>query len=234
MVCHKEHSNKEKNFKNTEDSQRSNNKVSTTNLDPKDSGVFFRCIRCSQAVHESCMPFLNEEETLEDKMESYRESWNCHLCLKWEDNVDKILTYRKLPVNINKEGSTETLESQVTFQSEDINADSDNIEDYEFLVKFKDLSYLQVEWVPGPWLYGVSPTKYNNYIKLQPEPLTKEEVIQSYWTKIHRILDVQFKSEVTLREQLQKGHKHLGRGVPVQAYVKWKGLNYLDGKFFFL
>ncbi|CAG8749878.1 9903_t:CDS:1, partial [Funneliformis mosseae] len=90
------------------------------------------------------------------------------------------------------------------------------------------MSYLQVEWVPGPWVYGISPTKYNYYIRSQPEPLTKEEAIKSYWTEIHRILDVQFKNEVTLREQLVNKHKNLGKGVPVQAYVKWRGLNYAD------
>jgi hypothetical protein len=232
MICYKEHSSKENNSKNINDSEKSN-KDSTSNLDSEDSQVFFRCLYCSQAVHESCIPSLDGEKILKDKMESYRESWRCHLCLKWEDKVDKILTYRKIPASDNKEGSMEISESQDTPQSEDINVDSDNIEDYEFLVKFEDLSYLQVEWVPGPWLYGTSQSKYNNYIKLQPEPLTKEEVIQNNWTKIHRILDVQFKSEVTLREQLIKGQKNFGRGTPVQAYVKWKGLNYFDGIIFF-
>ena len=63
--------------------------------------------------------------------------------------------------------------------------------------------------------------------------MTREEVIQEDWLKIHRILDVQFKSEITLREQLAKGQKSLGRGTPVQALVKWKGLNYFDGKYIF-
>ncbi|CAI2172775.1 10525_t:CDS:10 [Funneliformis geosporum] len=223
MVCHKEPSNKEKNSESDEDLQRPIKDVAIS-LDPEDSQVFFRCLRCSQAIHESCLPFLNEEESLSEKMQSYRESWNCHLCLKWEDKIDKILTFRKISVNSNKEGSMEVSRSQI----EEINADSDNIEDYEFLVKFEDVSYLQVEWVPGPWVFGISPTKYNNYVKSQPDPLTKEEAIKSYWTKIHRILDVQFKNEVTLREQLENRHKNLGKGVPVQAYVKWRGLNYAD------
>jgi chromodomain-helicase-DNA-binding protein 4 len=229
MICHEESYNKENDNSKSKGDSKKSNKVSTSNLDPDDSQVFFRCLYCTQAAHESCLPFLNEEKTLKDKMISYRESWKCHLCLKWEDKVDKILTYRKVPADKNME--TSEPQDTPTPQSEDINSDSDNIEDYEFLVKFKDLSYLQVEWVPGPWLYGVTPNKYNVYIKSQPEQLTKEEVIQEDWTKIHRILDVQFKSEVTLRDQLTKGQKNLGRGAPVQAYVKWKGLNYFDGKY---
>lgn len=233
MICHEEsYSRENNNSKSKEDSKKSN-KVSTSNLDPDDSQVFFRCLYCTQAAHESCLPFLDEEKTLKDKMVSYRESWKCHLCLKWEDKVDKILTYRKVPADKNNV-SMEISESQDTpTPQSDLNSDSDNIEDYEFLVKFKDLSYIQVEWVPGPWLYGVNPNKYNVYIKSQPEQLTKEEVIHEDWTKIHRILDVQFKSEITLRDQLTKGQKNLGRGALVQAYVKWKGLNYFDGKYLF-
>ncbi|CAB4382994.1 unnamed protein product [Rhizophagus irregularis] len=229
MICHEESYGKENNNSKSKEDSKKSNKVSTSNLDPDDSQVFFRCLYCTQAAHESCLPILNEEKTLKDKMISYRESWKCHLCLKWEDKVDKILTYRKVPADKNNV-SMEISESQdtPTPQSEDISSDSDNIEDYEFLVKFKDLSYIQVEWVPGPWLYGVNPNKYNIYIKSQPEQLTKEEVIHEDWTKIHRILDVQFKSEITLRDQLTKGQKNLGRGALVQAYVKWKGLNYFD------
>ncbi|GBC07986.1 hypothetical protein RclHR1_07830013 [Rhizophagus clarus] len=232
MICHEESYSKENNNSNSKEDSKKSNKVSTSNLDSDDSQVFFRCLNCTQAAHESCLPFLNEEKTLKDKMISYRESWKCHLCLKWEDKVDKILTYRKAPTDKDKVSpvSPEIPESQdtPTPQSEDISSDSDNIEDYEFLVKFKDLSYIQVEWVPGPWLYGVTPNKYNVYIKSQPEQLSEEEVVQKDWTKIHRILDVQFKSEITLREQFTNGQKNLGRGVPVQAYVKWKGLNYFD------
>ncbi|CAG8601442.1 2670_t:CDS:10, partial [Acaulospora morrowiae] len=191
--------------------------------------VLFRCFRCYLGMHQQCLPPLNNEKTIEDKMKFYRRKWTCHFCHKWEYNIDKILTFRYTSTK-GKDNDDSLMEIDNLLLFDEFNA----YFEVEFLVKFEDLSYRNVEWVPGPWLMGVAPAKFRNFIKSEPEPLPVETVIHSDWTKVDRVLDVEYEDGKTLRDLLnsmtskKKSKKSSGKTKIKSALIKWKGIKYSD------
>ncbi|CAG8606189.1 11841_t:CDS:2, partial [Acaulospora colombiana] len=160
--------------------------------------LLFRCTRCHLAAHRQCIPPLYDEQDLNEKMVYYRSKWTCHFCHKWEYNIDKILTFRRIPTEDDGDNtlSMEIDDNPIPFE------ESDEFFETEYLVKFEDTSYRNVEWVPGPWLMGVAPGKFRNFIKSDPEQLPVEVVIHSDWTKVDRVLDVEYEDGKTLRDLL--------------------------------
>ncbi|CAG8659168.1 10261_t:CDS:2, partial [Racocetra fulgida] len=71
----------------------------------------------------------------------------------------------------------------------------------EALVKFKDRSYL---------------------------PLNEEDVIPREWLKIHRVLDVEYSNNKTLRDKLSSRKGGAGVETMKRAFIKWKGLKYIE------
>ncbi|RIB13901.1 P-loop containing nucleoside triphosphate hydrolase protein [Gigaspora rosea] len=197
---------------NEEDAMSSSSSIS----DPY-SNLFFRCNRCSLTLHERCLPSVNEDDSHELKMEFYRNKWNCHLCNRWSWEIDRILTYRYISEQSGEQSSILD-ESNTLMKASEI----------EVLVKFKDLSYRKVEWVPGYWLMNVSILKYRNFVKTRPVPLSEEEVIPREWLKIHRVLDVEYSNNKTLREKLSSRRSGSGAETMKRAFIKWKGLKYSE------
>lgn len=179
--------------------------------------LLFRCNRCSLSIHERCLPSLNEDDSHELKMEFYRNKWNCHLCNRWNWEIDRILTYRYISEQSGEQSSILD-ESNTLMKASEI----------EVLVKFKDLSYRKVEWVPGYWLMNVSILKYRNFVKTRPVPLSEEEVIPREWLKIHRVLDVEYSNNKTLREKLSSRRGGSSVETMKRAFIKWKGLKYSE------
>ncbi|CAG8456212.1 5567_t:CDS:10 [Dentiscutata erythropus] len=178
--------------------------------------LLFRCNRCSLTMHERCLPALNEDDSPELTIELYRERWNCHLCDRWSWEIDKILTYRFIS---EKSGESSILDESNTLMK---------ASEIEVLVKFKDRSYRKVEWVPGYWLMNVSVLKYRYFVKTRPVPLSEEEVIPREWLKIHRVLDVEYSNNKTLREKLSSRKSGAGVETMKRAFIKWKGLRYIE------
>jgi len=101
----------------------------------------------------------------------------CDRCLCWNAGIQKILTYRE-----KEDGKR------------------------EFLIKFKNTSYLHIDWVPEDWIKTINEMKYNNFInevkkannyaamygKPSVWPKSEYDVINPEFYKVEMILDLEF------------------------------------------
>ncbi|CAG8686355.1 2481_t:CDS:2, partial [Ambispora leptoticha] len=180
--------------------------------------TFFRCHRCYYTAHYRCLQPLkgelrmNSDTSLERWIKMYRKDCKCIECLTWDYEIDKILTYEVVP-KIKKGKNV-------------AKASIDN--DRRYLVKFKQRSYRKVDWVSERWLMNVSPSLFRSFKKKNLPPLRKEDVIQSEWTKVDRVLDVFYENDAMLAniEFANKSEEEASIYQVKQAYVKWQGLTY--------
>ncbi|KAJ3281257.1 hypothetical protein HK104_000118 [Borealophlyctis nickersoniae] len=107
--------------------------------------------------------------------------WECDGCEAALGEIDKILTWRA-----PRDGHR------------------------EYLVKWKDVSYRDLHWVSGPWLDAFAKASLRAFLRNDPQPLKKDQVVNPQWLKIDRILDINTEKV-----------KHW-------MYVKWCGLGYED------
>ncbi|KAI8084780.1 P-loop containing nucleoside triphosphate hydrolase protein [Halteromyces radiatus] len=138
-------------------------------------------------------------------------------------DIETLLTW--LPVNTNEEPTTtllpcvNTKNPCTTDEDKSYRKNNDNTHRLDsttknrvFLVKWKDISYRHLDWVPETWLAGVSPMKYNNYLKKHYDqyPIKVEDAVPFYWKVIDRVLDT---------KQSQSGHVKM-------VFAKFRGLAY--------
>jgi hypothetical protein len=234
-----------------------------------DSLVFFRCYRCSFVVHNHCLPSLDDDEGKSIKrkkrqtdkgelLEIYRKKWKCKDCLKWDHEVDRILTYKWCAVEDNDaEGEPENCagksidnielvemqdkESDPLADSTEKNNDAPDFKDTRsspsvrrlFLIKFKDLSYRHVTWVPESWLSNVNASMIRGFLKRYPDiPPSMEEALPEEWKKVDRVLDVEFKNGKKLYNVMFTKTEVDFQSVKEvkRAFIKWQGLHYDEGK----
>ncbi|PWY97239.1 hypothetical protein BCV70DRAFT_167309 [Testicularia cyperi] len=133
----------------------------------------FRCARCSRCAHYECMakdrPELDGIATVAETVQ--KEGWLCKDCHRWGP-VETIVAWRPLNPRL---WSDETMKERSYAELSPKEALA-----REYLVKFKDVSYRNVEWVPHDWLSIVSTSLLGHYLRKGSRlELEAPEVVES-------------------------------------------------------
>jgi chromodomain-helicase-DNA-binding protein 4 len=184
--------------------------------------ILFRCINCRRGFHFEHLPPLSEDatevETVEDirdlRFAEYSQTWKCKECQDVPAKVQTLVAWR--PANINK---------YIPGQPLDLISDDNK----EYLVKWEDLSYFRCTWMPGAWVWGVTPgrtrtafARRNEGSNSQPK-MSQDDAIPEEFLRMEIVLDVKYSSHVsTHTEEIDKA-----RVTEVEeVYVKFQGLGY--------
>ena len=186
--------------------------------------LLFRCVICYRAFHmhhliakaeDAPLDAANEEQIATDRFSEYCQDWSCFQCVTAPAEVEALIAWRP----INEEAYVSGSSTEVT--KEDAK---------EYLVKWKQMSYLKSTWMPGPWVWGVTSgsmrkafarrNNQNNLPKMSFEDAIPEE---------HLRVDIVFDVEYTNVVKVQVEKVDLARIREVRrALVKFKGLGYED------
>ena len=187
------------------------------------NNVLFRCVLCHRAFHwhhlpprgdsgllaESSDESSDEIALAAERFSEYSKAWSCHDCDNAPAEIDSLVAWR--PIDIN---------SYIPGQG-DLNED-----EKEYLVKYKDLSYFACNWMPGPWVWGVtSPIMRKAFMKRdghQPKMRTEDAIPEEYF-RVDIVFDVEYTNVVKLHEEaVDKARIKEVKKV----LVKFKGLGY--------
>jgi chromodomain-helicase-DNA-binding protein 4 len=98
--------------------------------------------------------------------------------------------------------------------------------DKEYLIKWKQMSYFQVKWVPGDWVYSqASPATMIAFFKSpksENPAMTTAEAVPEENLRVDNVFDVEYIDEP--QSQADRANAEMVRN----AYVKFKGLTYED------
>lgn len=189
--------------------------------------VMFRCATCNRAWHMHHLPnrktahsgdsdeeALSEKELAQKRFDLYHRSWICKDCVENQQQVDTLVAWRPTDQDSYIPGTklSKLRESQK-----------------EYLVKWKNQSYLRCTWMPGTWLWGIcsanTRTKFTKKPENQLPRMTTKDAIPEEFYRIDIVFDVRYTSVVrNSSEQID-----LARVKEVDtAFVKFKGLGYED------
>ncbi|KAF9903864.1 hypothetical protein EC991_003241 [Linnemannia zychae] len=221
---------------------------STPELTIEPPTILFRCFRCTYSAHDKCLkrlssmdPGINQTEIVRQ----YRKDWKCHQCLEWDMELDLILAFRDVPI---QPSTTPTTAPNTTNDTQDAdvemlvvdtpNASTPNLSEAtikdgstfpqapnttrELLIKWKNMSYRKLTWVPAYWVSQVvSPAKIKSFWKKTPGPAEISDVVPAEWLQVDKVLDVIFDTEYDGSEDDMDALDHIQ-----SVFVKWKSLDY--------
>ncbi|PGH20764.1 hypothetical protein AJ80_03525 [Polytolypa hystricis UAMH7299] len=191
------------------------------------NNVMFRCASCNRAWHMSHLPPLqsrtsqraldddsNEPQDIADgRFQEYsHRHWTCNDCAHMPGEIETIVAWRPVDLNTYTPGYT-----------------SDMMEEgaKEYLLKWKKLSYFQVSWMPGPWVWAMANTAMRRAFArkgLKPKMIAQDAVPEEY-LQVDIIFDVKYSNVVSNRTY----DIDMARIKEVdKMYVKYKGLMYED------
>jgi hypothetical protein len=212
--------------------------------------ILFRCFRCTYTAHDKCLKRLSTMEPGVSQTEiirQYRKDWKCHQCLEWDMELDLILAFRDVPIQLPSAStpiSTDTQDADVEMQladtpnpstpslSESTTKDGNTFPQApnttrELLIKWKNMSYRKLTWVPAYWVSQVvSPAKIKSFWKRTPAPAEISDVVPQEWLQVEKVLDVIFDTEYDGSEDDMDALDHIQ-----SVFVKWKSLDYDQCKF---
>ncbi|KAF9197606.1 hypothetical protein BGZ49_001880, partial [Haplosporangium sp. Z 27] len=201
--------------------------------------ILFRCFRCTYTAHDKCLkPHSSMDKGLDRAqiVKYYRKDWKCHQCLEWDRELDQILAFRDVPIrkadSSTVDGDTEMTSAESTKPEEAISSESTAKDSSAFpqapntmrelLIKWKNMSYRKVTWVPSYWVSQVvSPVKIKSFWRKTLGPLEVSDVVLPQWTQVEKILDVVFDADYSGTEDDMDALDHIQ-----SVFVKWKGLEY--------
>ncbi|KAF9954579.1 hypothetical protein BGZ72_004467 [Mortierella alpina] len=201
--------------------------------------VLFRCFRCTYTAHDHCLkPMSTMEKGIEQSqiIRHYRKDWKCHQCLEWDSELDQILAFRDVPifkaiVTPQEDGDTDLVMADSSKSemnvAESASKDGSTFPQAsnttrELLVKWKNMSYRKVTWVPSYWVSQVvSSVKIKSFWKRTAGPAEISDVIMDEWTQVEKILDVRFDGEYDGNGDDMDALDHIQ-----SVFVKWKSLDY--------
>lgn len=189
--------------------------------------VMFRCATCNRAWHLHHLPNrktahsgdsdeedLDEKQVAQKRFDLYHRSWICKDCVENQHAVDALVAWRPTDQDSYLPGTTisKLQESQK-----------------EYLVKWKNQSYLRCTWMPGTWLWGIasanSRAAFSKRSENQLPRMTIKDAIPEEYYRIDIVFDVRYTSVVRNSSE----GIDLARVKEVDsAYVKFKGLTYED------
>ena len=185
--------------------------------------VLFRCTKCYRACHMHHLPpkgrnsndSKDEEEVADARFDEYTEDWQCKDCVDAPGEVDTLVAWR--PTNMDRYEPGQT---------------TDVIEEdaKEYLVKWKKMSFFKVQWMAGPWVWGIAASvtlkafaKKDGFSNLPK--MSIEEAVPEDFLRIDIVLDVEYTNIVNApSEKVAKARIKEVRKV----FVKFKGLGYED------
>ncbi|PLB40109.1 putative chromatin remodeling complex subunit (Chd3) [Aspergillus candidus] len=166
--------------------------------------ILSRCAVCYRAFHFNHLSVEPDE------------NWQCHDCSSAPGEVAGLVAWRpaaaKYPAGFT--------------------ADTVNEVDKEYLVRWKEMSYLHTTWMPGSWVWGtISHTMRRAFLRnpknFTPH-MTAEEAIPEDFYRVDIVFDVKYAEDLddgSLDDPAQEADIARIDKV-VKAYVKFKGLTY--------
>ncbi|KAG0298177.1 hypothetical protein BGZ96_001722 [Linnemannia gamsii] len=207
--------------------------------------ILFRCFRCTYTAHDKCLKRMSTMEpgvSQTEVIRQYRKDWKCHQCLEWDMELDLILTFRDVPIQLpltSTSTAADTQDADVEMQlvdtpnpstpslSESTTKDGSTFPQApnttrELLIKWKNMSYRKLTWVPAYWVSQVvSPAKIKSFWKRTPGPAEISDVVPQEWLQVEKVLDVIFDTEYDGSEDDMDALDHIQ-----SVFVKWKSLDY--------
>ena len=187
------------------------------------SNVLFRCTACFQAFHFEHLPPRKENlfeidddaQKAEKRWTEYCEDWTCNDCRNAKAAVGGLIAWRP------KKPDTYIYGIGVEDMVED---------DKEYLIKWHNKSYNQSEWMPGPWVWGVTHKSMRIAFARRddgrcPPKMRTEDAIPEDYLRVDIVFQVEYNNIVQDRIE----EVDLARVTEVEkAQVKFKGLGYED------
>ncbi|GAA5998174.1 uncharacterized protein JCM10292_002374 [Rhodotorula paludigena] len=141
-------------------------------------GLMFRCSRCKRVAHYGCLENDDPGLTFEQHAQSYADWAICHDCYNYNVPLDAILAWAEadpLPGDDKDdiEADDEVVEQVVGERKIDqktkkvvlIPSAKDLRANAKYLVKWKDMSYRHLDWVPHAFLAAAYPAKLSNFLQ---------------------------------------------------------------------
>lgn len=156
--------------------------------DAFDKAIMFRCLRCEKNAHMSCLIHHYAKEfgnAATVSVSAFTKQWSCVDCMRWDADIENILTWRDVEVVVGEDVKEEKTEDEDMTDAEpvDVELKKENPEDTEmldaesagekvevekavvvaaptrkereYLVKFQELSHIHNTWVPEYWLHSI-------------------------------------------------------------------------------
>ncbi|GAA5884888.1 hypothetical protein JCM6882_007139 [Rhodosporidiobolus microsporus] len=139
-------------------------------------GLMFRCGKCKRIAHYGCLENDEPQWSFEQHVQSYFDWQICHDCYNFNVPLDAILAWAEAdPLPVGKddvESDDEVVEKVVgerrvdakTQKVYDIPSAKDLRANAKYLVKWQDMSYRHLEWVPHAWLSASHYAKLSNFL----------------------------------------------------------------------
>ncbi|GAA5949876.1 hypothetical protein JCM10213_005794 [Rhodosporidiobolus nylandii] len=140
-------------------------------------GLMFRCSKCKRISHYGCLENEEPEWTFQQHCQSYFDWQICHDCYNFNVPLDAILAWA--PADPLPQGDKDDIESddeivekivgekrvdEKTKQVYEIPAAKDPRANAKYLVKWVDMSYRHLAWVPHAYLMAAYPAKLANFL----------------------------------------------------------------------
>jgi len=144
-----------------------------------EANVLFRCVGCQRGYHFHHLPVLKSssdqdmpiEQLRSKRLKQYGRSWQCKDCSDAPAKVQTLVAWRPL--------SREKAEGRTV---EELDED-----EKEYLIKWEDRSYFQCSWMPGSWVWGVTPAvmrkaffRRGEGVNSRPKWTTEEAIPEEY------------------------------------------------------
>ncbi|GAA5857411.1 hypothetical protein JCM8547_002265 [Rhodosporidiobolus lusitaniae] len=155
-------------------------------------GLMFRCSKCKRVAHYGCLENDEPEWTFEQHCQSYADWQICSSCYNYNVPLDAILAWKEgdNPVGGDKgdiESDDEAVEQIIGSKRVDektkktyiIPSAKDMRANALYLVKWQEMSYRHLEWVPHAWLAASHSMRLSNFLqtgsKVSFEPVKEDE-----------------------------------------------------------
>ncbi|KAF2170286.1 hypothetical protein M409DRAFT_52019 [Zasmidium cellare ATCC 36951] len=182
--------------------------------------VLFRCMGCYRAFHFEHLPSLTDMMDLdgnadpEQRFREYSHEWKCKECKEMPAKVSGLIAWKPVDDDLyDNEAGFEGLNEQ----------------DKAYLVRWEGMSYFRAQWMPGPWVWGVTAIVMRKAFAkredAQHPKMRTEDAIPEDYLRTDIVLDIKYTSYVDIRtEEVDKARI---REVE-KALIKYKGLSYED------
>uniref|UniRef100_A0A0K3CFQ2 BY PROTMAP: gi/472581396/gb/EMS19135.1/ chromatin remodeling complex subunit, Chd3 [Rhodosporidium toruloides NP11] n=1 Tax=Rhodotorula toruloides TaxID=5286 RepID=A0A0K3CFQ2_RHOTO len=158
----------------TDETAEASKKSEDTQIVP---GQMFRCSRCKRVAHYGCLDNDEPEWTFEQHCQSYFDWQICHDCYNFNVPLDVILAWRETqpvadvgPDDVESDDEVvERIEGEKRVDEKTkkvvvLPSPKDLRANAEYLVKWQEMSYRHLVWVPHAFLAAAYPSKLANFL----------------------------------------------------------------------
>ena len=193
------------------------------------ANVMFRCCQCKRVWHMHHLPdrqtatsgqdeeddeSLDDEQLAQKRFDLYHRSWTCKDCIENQIQIDTIVAWRPVNIDNYQPGVTPEVISEAQ---------------KEYLIKWRNQSYLRTKWMPGDWVFGLATYQRISTFNKKPENrlprMTTKDAIPEEYLRIDIVFDVKYTSVV--RNSTKEIDMARVKEVDL-AFVKYKGLGFED------